>query len=207
MYNRRIQFALQNFIVDGYFLPMDNTYHLKEERDSGKSNLNVTIKNPNLCIYDFDNKKKCNFLRTEGKLGMQKSVDHILFENDSDIWRIHLIEMKSTVGYKTWLESIKPKVRTSYLTALAIADFLGIQIQDVAAYTTYETEQFSTFRNLEDPKAKVPPLGMVARNALKDEWNKDCMYLNLGEEKKIKHKKIQMIRNVSTNVLEGILNI
>lgn len=189
MYNQRIQYALQNFIEDKYFLPMDYTYHLKEERDSGKSDLNVKIKNPNLCIFDFDNKKKCNFLRTDKKIGMQKSVDHILFENDSDIWRLHLIEMKSSVGYKTWAESIKPKVRTSYLTALAIADFLGIQIKDVVAYTTYEMEQFSTSQNLENPKAKVPLLGMVARNALEDEWNKDCMYLKLGAEKRIQHKK------------------
>lgn len=207
MYNQRIQYALQNFIVDQYFLPMDDKYCLKEEKDSGKSSLNVKIKNPNLCIFDFDNKKKCNFLRTDRKKGMQKSVDHILFENDFEVWNVHLIEMKSTVGYKTWLESIKPKVRTSYLTALAIADFLGIHIKDVIAYTTYETERFSTEENLENPKAKVPMLGVAARNPLRDEWNKDCMYLDLGVEKMIQHKKIQMVRNISTNVLEGELNI
>ena len=33
-------------------------------------------------------------------------------------------DMKSSVGYKTWREAIKPKVRTSFLNALAIADFL-----------------------------------------------------------------------------------
>lgn len=207
MYNKRIQFAIDNFIMEQFFLPMNSIYHLKEERESGKSDLNVTIKNTNLCIYDFDNKKKCGFLRTEKKFGMQKSVDHILFEEYSNDWRVHLIEMKSGVGYKTWLESIKPKVRTSYFTALAIADFLGIQIKEVIAYTTYEDEHFLGAQNAANPKAMFPALGMVARNPFEDEWNRDCMYINLGEEKKIPHKRIQMVKNVSTGVLEGSLII
>lgn len=207
MYNRRIQFAIDNFIMEQYFLPMNSKYHLREEKESGKSDLSVTIKNTNLCIYDFDNKKKCGFLRTDKKIGMQKSVDHILFEEYTDKWRVHLIEMKSGVGYKTWLEAIKPKVRTSYFTALAIADFLGIQIKDVIAYTTYENEHFSEVQNAANPKAMVPALGVAARNPLEDEWNKDCMYINLGEEKKIPHKRIKMKKNVSTGVLEGSLTI
>lgn len=207
MYSKRIQFAIENFIMEEYFLPINSVYYLKEEKDSGKSDLHVTINNTNLCIYDFDNKKKCNFLRPDGKLGMQKSVDHILFEEYSNKWRVHLIEMKSGVGNKTWLESIKPKVRTSYLTALSIADFLGIQIADVIAYTTYEDERFQGTQNDANPKVMFPALGVVARHPFNDEWNKDCMYINLGEEKKIQHKKIKMVKNVSTGVLEGALTI
>lgn len=75
--------------------------------------MTLTIENENLCIYDFDNKGKCQFLRTDKKLGMQKSVDHVIFEKCQNGWRLHLIEMKSGVGYKKWIESIKPKVRTS----------------------------------------------------------------------------------------------
>ena len=193
--------------MEQYFLPMSFAYHLKEEKESGKSDLNVNIRNTNLCIYDFDNKKRCGFIRDEKRFGMNKSVDHILFEEYSNNWRVHLIEMKSAVGYNTWLESIKPKVRTSYLTALAIAEFLGIQIKEVIAYTTYEVERFSGAHNGTNPKVMFPALGMVARNPFEDEWKKDCMYINLGEEKKIQHKKIQMVKNVSTGVLEGSLTI
>lgn len=207
MYNKRIQYAIDNFITEHYFLPMNSKYHLKEEKESGKSDLSVTIKHTNLCIYDFDNKKKCSFLRPEKKFGMQKSVDHILFEEYTDGWRAHLIEMKSSVGYKTWLESIKPKVRTSYFTALSIADFLGIQIKEVIAYTTYEKEQFLKAQNAANPKAIVPALGLPARNPFNDEWDKDCMYIDLGEEKRIWHRKIKMVKNISTGVLEGMLNI
>lgn len=207
MYSKRVQFAIDNFIMDEYFSPMEQTYHLREGEDSGKSDLSVSIGNNNLCIDDFDHKKKCNFLQTSGKKGMQKNVDHILFENRNDNWRLHLIEMKSSVGYKTWREAIKRKVRTSYLTALAIADFLGIQITDVIAYTTYEEEKFLASGSGANPRAMIPPLGEPARNPLVDEWGKDQMFLNMGEEMRIPHKKVQMARNAETNVLEGTLVI
>lgn len=61
MYTDRVKFAIENFIMDNYFLDMKNSYHLKEEKDSGKSNLNVTISNNNLCIYNFDDKKSVVF--------------------------------------------------------------------------------------------------------------------------------------------------
>lgn len=207
MYSERIQYAIDNFIMDQYFLPMNTSYQLDEKKDSGKSSLQVTISNENLCIYDFDSKKKCNFLRPDGRLGMQKSVDHILFEKIVDVWRLHLIEMKSSVGCNTWLDSIKPKVRTSYLTSLAIADFLGIKISDVIAYTTYETDKFSDERNKTNPKAMIPLLGKAARNPQKDEWEQDKMFLEMGCEVSIPHRRIKMERNPETNVLEGELII
>lgn len=207
MHDKRVQYAIDNFIINQYFLPMNKQYHLREEKDSGKSDLSVTIRNENLCIYDFDNKKKCGFLKPDKKFGMQKSVDHILFEKWSTEWRLHLIEMKSGVGCKTWRESIKPKVRTSYFTALAIAEFLGIKISDVIAYTTYEEERFGDIENGTNPKAMLPSLGMPARNPVADEWEKNQMFLNVGEEMKIPHKKIQMVKNGATGVLEGSLVI
>lgn len=207
MLTERVQFAINNFIMDQYFLDMQHNYHLKEEKDSGKSDLDVTIESDNLCIYNFDDKKKCNFLKTDKKHGMQKSVDHILFEQIDNGWRLHLIEMKSSVGYNTWLESIKPKVRTSYLTSLAIAEFLGIKITDIVAYTTYDEEKFSANSNKTNPRAFVPLLGKKARDPRKDEWEKDQLFLELGEEFKIVHKRIKMNKDEKTGVLLGKLVI
>ena len=132
-------------------------------------------------------------------------MDHVLFENYSEGWRLHLIEMKSGVGYNTWLKSIKPKVRTSYLTSLAIAEFLGIEIIEAVAYTTYEMEKFNNDENKANPKIMLPGLGMAARDPLKDEWRKGQIFLNIGEEIIIPHKKIHMTRNKETGVLEGNL--
>lgn len=207
MYAKRVQYAIDNFIMEQYFLDMRHNYCLKEEKDSGKSNLKVDIKSDNLCIYNFDDKKKCGFLRLDKAIGMQKSVDHVLFEQVDDGWRLHLIEMKSSVGYKTWLGSIKPKVRTSYLTSLAIADFLGIKITDIVAYTTYEKEKFSDNSNKTNPRAFVPLLGKKVRDPVKDEWEKDQLFLEMGEELKIVHKKIKMNKDEKTGVLLGNLVI
>lgn len=207
MLTDRTKYAINNFIMDQFFLDMQHNYHLKEEKESGKSDLDVTIKSDNLCIYNFDDKKKCNFLKTDKKHGMQKSVDHILFEQIDDGWCLHLIEMKSSVGYSTWLESIKPKVRTSYLTSLAIADFLGIKITDIIAYTTYDEEKFSAKSNETNPRAFVPPLGKKARDPMKDEWEKDQLFLELGSELKIVHKRIKMNKDEKTGVLLGDLVI
>lgn len=207
MYNERIQYALDNFIQSQYFMPMNHSYHLREEKESGKSDLSVTVLNDNLCIYDFDSKKKCGFVRAEKKTGMNKSVDHVLFEKRENGWRIHLIEMKSSVGCKTWREGIKPKVRTSYLTSLAIGEFLGIKIVDAIVYTTYENEKFDNAEYKANPRAMMPQLGVAARDPVIDEWEKDRMYLNLGEELLISHKRIKMTKNEVTGTLEGTLEI
>lgn len=207
MQETRVMFALENFIAENYFLKMDKVYHLKEEKESGKSDLTLMVSNENLCIYDFDNKGKCQFLRTDRKSGMQKSVDHMIFERCQTDWKLHLIEMKSGVGYKTWIESIKPKVRTSYFTALAIADFLGIRIREAIAYTTYENDKFGDMNRLADPRTLVPLLGQPARDANRDEWKKGRIILNVDGEFTISHKKIQMHRNPVTGVLEGQLTL
>lgn len=205
MFGKRVQYALDNFIDSDYFSDMSHIYHLEEKEDSGKSDLKVIIECENLCISDFDHKKKCNFLRVDRKYGMQKSVDHVLFEYRTGSWRLHLIEMKSSVGYQTWLEKVKPKVRTSYLTSLAIAKFLGIEISETFAYTTYETDKFSDGERKANPRMIFPFLGQAAHDALKDEWQKDRMFLNLGDEIVITHKKIHMIKNNITGILEGSL--
>ena len=118
-----------------------------------------------------------------------------------------MIEMKSSVAYKTWQGSIKPKLRTSYLTSLAIADFLGIHIQETIAYTTFENEKFDSNLTSANLSTRRQPLGVRARDAYQDEWCKDQVFLNLGEELKILHKKIKMSKNDKTGVLEGTLVI
>ena len=112
--------------------------YLEEKEDSGKSILkwklvsgqNFSIKNvnkKNTIMYFFDEKK-----------GMYKRVDHIIFENlGNNNWKIHLIEMKSSVKYSKWIE-VKAKFRASYLLSQAIAAMLSLNIKEVCMYTTYE---------------------------------------------------------------------
>lgn len=204
MYENRIQYALDCFIEENYFLSMSNQYRLEEKKDTGRSDLEVTIENTNLCISDFDGKKKCNFLRPDKTNGMQKSVDHIIFEEKGNGWKAHLIEMKSSVGAQTWNGQIKPKVRTSYLTSLALAVFLGIRVDEVEAYTTFENDKFSDSSDQTNPKLLVAPLGKPVYNPAQ-EWEDGVIHYDFGEDVEIKHHKIQMVRNSNTGVLEGDL--
>lgn len=206
MFSQRIQYGLDHFIREDYFLAMEHEYHLKEERESGKSQLIVQVENDNLCICHFDEKRKCNFLRDEKTYGMQKSVDHMIFSKEENEWKLHMIEMKSGVGGDTW-KNIKQKVRTSYLTACAIGTFLGICFSDICAYTTYEKEKFNSMADTTDPKVYVPLLGERAIDFKKEEWDKGIIKIQTGDQLIFKHKEIKMKRSEDGTVLEGELEL
>lgn len=205
MYNSRIKFAMDNFIVEDYFLPMKKVYELKETADSGKSNLTVRIDKENICIEDYDNQKKCTFVREEKKYCMKKSVDHVILINDGEKWILHLIEMKSSVGNKTWIE-IKGKFRASFLNMKAICEFLGISISHVCTYTTFENELFNSGKNMADPKALLPMLGEKAIDMKRDEWDKNIVVLNFGEKEVFRHMPLKMYRDPSGELI-GELSI
>lgn len=204
MYEQRIQFALDNFISDDYFLSMAQEYCLKEEKESGKSELSVSLKEENLCIYDFDSKKKCNFLKTDKKFGMQKSVDHIIFQRMKGGWRLNLIEMKRSVGNETWI-SLKQKVRTSYLTAAAISVFLGIRITETYVYTTYEFDKFNQMTDTTNPKLYMPLLGKPAINYKVEEWDKKIINIKVDNIVTLPHQNIKMVRSDDGKILIGQL--
>lgn len=201
-----IQFALDNVIEEKFFLEFSNIYFLKETQDgNGQSELQVIVDAENLCIADFDNKKKCGFFRDIN--GMQKSSDHMIFYKQGNIWNLCIIEMKTSVGHKRWTE-IKQKTRATYMNAVAIAAVLGISIHEVQVITTYENDRFSaSLKTTTNPALYKPQLGLRQRDFKRDEWDKDCIYIQLAGERRLRHKKIQMIRNDSTQILEGKLEI
>lgn len=205
MYNSRIQYALENFIEENYFLPMSYSYMLKEKDDLGKSLLKVTVAAENICIEDYDGKKKCGFLKEEKRFGMKKSVDHFLLKNNGDNWDLYMIEMKSTVGDKKWRE-IKGKIRASLLNIRALCEVLGISIGAVYTYTTYEKESFGTQEKNPDPKTYAAPLGEKISKFKQDEWDKNLIKIKIDEEVELPHKAIKMIRD-NQNVLQGELQI
>ena len=124
MLDPRIQYALNNFYKSEYFEDLKDEYNLEESDKLGKSCLVLKVNGTNLCKSNFDGECKCGFLKIEGKYGMDKSVDHVVFQKVGDVWKIHLFEMKTTVGHITW-EDIKTKIRTCYFKSKTLALFLG----------------------------------------------------------------------------------
>lgn len=191
--DERIEFVKDNLFLPDYFSDNQTLYDLHERKESGKSVLKVTLNSlDNLCIEDFDNSKKCGFFKQDREFGMQKSVDHVIFQNCSGNCTLHLIEMKKTVGSETF-KGVKRKVRSSYLNALAIAVALGITITQTIAYTSFLELKFDTEADTNsNPQIYKPMLGERAIDVKKDEWDKDLMHINLGKTITIRHCPIQM---------------
>lgn len=191
MYNTRIKYAIENFIDENYFLPMKNKYELKETADSGKSLLELAVEGENICVEEYDNKKRCGFLRKPGKFGMQKCIDHFLLKNNGQAWDLYMIEMKSNVGDKKWRD-IKAKVRSSLLNIKALCEFLGITLNNIYTYTTYEKECFTKPENTADPKTLIPKLGERAIDYKRDEWDANVIKIKIDEIISLPHKAVKM---------------
>lgn len=205
MYDSRIEFAINNFIEEGYLLPMNTSYDLEELSKEGKSILSVTVNNENICVENYDTKKRCNFLRVPKNYGMQKCIDHFLLCKKEEAWDIHMIEMKTSVGNSTWLD-VKHKMRSSYLNIKALCVFLGIKVGDVYAYTTFNKVAFEGMRDTANVKIHIPQLGKKAENFKDDEWNKGIIKVLIDDVVVFPHKGIQMARNTN-GVLSANLRI
>ncbi|ARJ38341.1 hypothetical protein SporoP8_05280 [Sporosarcina ureae] len=193
MYNSRIQYGIDHFISDDYFLPEKRYYELKEKDKNGKSLLKLTVDGVNICVEDYDEKNKCGFLRQEKKNGMKKCIDHFILKENGATWDLYMFEMKSGVGNKTWMD-IKLKLRSSYLNIKALCGFLGIALGDVYACTTYENEQFHNIQKNADPKTLIAPLGKKAIDFKKDEWDKGEISIDLGMKFTLPHQALLMER-------------
>lgn len=205
MYNSRIKFAMDNFIVEDYFTSMKNAYDLKETAESGKSLLKLSIDGENICVEEFDKKKRCGFLREPSTFGMQKCIDHFLLKKNGDVWNLYMIEMKSKVDDSKWYD-IKAKVRSSFLNIKALCEFLGISIGDIHTFTTYEREGFIQPENTSDPLTLKQPLGEKASNLKRDEWEKGIIRIKVDEILTFRHKAIKMERDATIGLF-GSLSI
>ena len=185
-----------NFIVDGFFDDVSKEYKLTEDKDSGKSEIIFPCKSEkNLCISNFDGDGKPTilpFFKGDADLHLRKRVDHVIFElNQNQKFDVHLIEMKTTVGSKTWIE-VKGKFRASYLTVKAIAAILDYEIENFCFYTTYEKVSLESKK--ENTVTRKARLGQAAIRP-EEEWAGNKFGLNIGDRLSFKHKPIQMTRN------------
>ena len=189
--NKR-DFILSNFVIDDFIEKVNGNVILEETESLGKSKLDIKLPNEKqfLCIKNVDSGQKTDiaFFKTDKDLSLKKRVDHIIFEEVEDNqWNAHLIEMKTSVGVKTWTD-IKGKFRASYLMVQGIAAMLEMQLAHIYMYTTYETEFLSAGTMPVERRVRtggVPP---------KKEWESGKVQLNFGEILRVDHEKIQMSR-------------
>ena len=104
MIEERVQYGIDNFLQEDFFLPPSASYYLEEKIESGRSELQVDIEGDNLCSEDYDYKGKCNFLKESSPFKLKRSVDHVLLQKKEEKWIVHFIEMKSKVDNKNGMK-------------------------------------------------------------------------------------------------------
>lgn len=199
--NQKRKYIIENLFVDNFIEPESATILLEEKEDSGRSLLEIQLnKEDNLSIKNVDAKNtNMYYFKNDKALSMYKRVDHIIFEHVSENdWKLHLIEMKSSVGRKKWNE-IKGKFRASYLWAQGIAAMLDMNIVDTHMYTSYEKVQLEVSGTM--PSERRMPVGEYFEKP-EDEWDGGKFALNFGIRFSFEHTPLQMIRN-EENILTG----
>jgi hypothetical protein len=214
----RINYALKNFLNDNFLYDSDSSiYELLELADEGKSRLTVHVgTTENICVKNYDKFPKWGIINNSKKLHLSKCVDHFIFkQNQLGTWELHIFEMKTSVGFKTWSD-IKYKLRSSYLSIKAIAVYLGIKLsnENITVYTTYENDEKMEVKNMTDPKVILPRVGGKAIDAKKDEWDAGVINVPVIVSEsnpydfytviKLRHRKIHMNR-VEDDFLENMI--
>lgn len=200
-------FVLAHAVIPDFVEQNLARYILEEKEKGGETRLAVSVQGESICISNFDKKSGEAYFSTDGKWGFQKKVDHCIFVHREEGWVLCLFEMKSHVGVGTWLSNIKPKIRSSYLRLSGFAAVCGIAIQRVIAYTTYEEDRFQSAKETTSPFFYRQPIlrKQPMRDPYRDEWQADRVYIYLGREVSLEHKKVQLQR--VNGVLQGTLQI
>ncbi len=204
-YSEKLLFGINELIEPNYFLQQADSYSLEETEETGRSVLkvNVSSESTSICVANYDKKKRCSFINIQQNNGLGKCVDHALLLKKQEKWTLVLIEMKKNIGEKTWL-NIKQKVRSSYLSMMALCIYLDINIDDVKVYTTYETEKFYSYSDT-NPSIKKANLGKRKIDSKKDEWDKNIIHINLYEEQVFEYHPIKM--KSDNNILTSEISI
>mgnify|MGYP007098665108 CR=1 FL=1 len=197
-------FIIKELMQPDFIQVQGRQIYLEEYEETGRSKLKVSLPaEGNLCIANVDEKKTDMLFFQNNRLkSMYKRVDHIIFERQNPDWRLHLIEMKSSVGEGKWIE-IKGKFRASYLLAQAVAGMLELHISETIMYTTFEKVRFNP--SLTMPSARRTRTGS-ALIKMEQEWRGENFGLNFGERISFVHLPIQMKRN-NEGVLGGNLTV
>ncbi|MDO5148661.1 MAG: hypothetical protein Q4D76_04630 [Oscillospiraceae bacterium] len=193
-----IEFALENYIKSGFFNARSDTsseYHFTETDSGGESDLSLTVSGKHYCTMNYDKNNRPNFifLKPDKKYGMLKCVDHFVIKQHNDKWDLYMFEFKTTVGFNTW-NDIKGKFRASLLSIRALCVYLGIEIDNVYAYTTYETDKFKESQDT-NPVLRKSLLGVTPYPDPEIEWNSGFVCLNTFDKVKFPHSPILLKRN------------
>lgn len=174
-------------LLDGNLVfTSDSQIHLKEKREQGKADLTLNLKNPCILFQGLEDHRL-------GYFRNQKCADHLLFEQKSDGWMLHIFELKRSVGEKEW-KKMKDQFRGAIQNALALAGFLDITVDmdEICVYSVYRNDKLNDVSN--PVKLRYQMYDREQRKCAEDcqDWNEDEVLLNFLNIEKLKHNKIPL---------------
>ena len=98
-------------------------------------------------------------------------------------------------------------MRASYFNVCALERVLGIHIDEIRTYTTYESTGFWNADRSEDPKIMVAPLGKSMPPAPEKEWKNNIISVDVGVVMKFQHVAVKMQRTEEGDKRIGNLSI
>lgn len=118
-----------------------------------------------------------------------------MFERKSDIWFLHIFELKRTVSSGKW-EEIKLQFAGAMVNALAMAGYLNININpdNVDFYTCYRNDRMNNGTALTKERMKMTTESreQKAETTIEDEWNSGFAELLIINERAYPHHKVQL---------------
>lgn len=163
----------------------DKLFHLTE-KGQGKADLTVSLLAPCILFCDLERKKLQYFKN-------KHCADYVIFEFVTSGWRIHIFELKRSVGVDEW-KTIKNQFAGALQNALALAGVLGIQtdISEVALYTVYRNDKLNDAANPGKLHYQMHMNGSQAKTSDCQDWNEKRIVLDFTEDISAEHHKIKL---------------
>ena len=205
----RVQYALDNFLKSEFFDSKKECYELLETENQGKARIILHVgTTDNICVKNYDKIPNWEILRKERKFHMRKGIDHFILRKNSNVWELHMIEIKKSVDTDVW-QDIKIQMGVSYLKIKALLTLLGITIknENVLIYTAFGEDKMSDNNS---PSARVTTKTFKTGEPLidpkSDEWDEGFIYIPLIDtEGSVRLKKFTHIKILLTPTLDKVL--
>ncbi len=182
MFSAELQKRLQ--LLDEHLVFMDDHQLLLEEKKAdGAAKLLLQLQNPCILFSKLEDKKLRYFKN-------QKCADYILYECKEDSWEMHIFELKRSIGVASW-EQIKEQAKGAMQNGLAIAGFLGIEVnlKRTHLYSVYRNDKINDYANPGKLRYQMNKRGSAEYSRERCDWNARKVRLDfLGEREFVHHK-------------------
>lgn len=164
----------------------DKNFHLREKRKEGEADLVLSLKNPCILFQKLEEKKLDYFKN-------KKCADFILYEQKQEIWRIHIFELKRSIGEKAW-EIMKMQFCGAMQNALAIAGFLNIPVDmdHITVYSAYRNDKINDTANPARLRLQMHQRIQPQEHSDHLDWNNQRVKLDFLGKETFLHCKIQL---------------